>query len=106
MTLIRAAVCHEPNSDLTIEEIELASPELDEVRVTVDACAICHSDITYIDGGWAIEYPVVLGHEISGKVASATSKSNFGGPAGGLSPGKGFASNKAIDYMTCRALLL
>ena len=69
MTLIRAAVCHEPNSDLTIEEIELASPELDEVRVTVDACAICHSDITYIDGGWAIEYPVVLGHEISGKVA-------------------------------------
>ena len=43
--------------------------------------------------------------EFSGKVASATSRSNFGGPAGGLSPGKGFAPNKTIHYMTRRAFL-
>jgi len=54
MTLIKAAVCHESKSDLTIEEIRLSGPEQDEIRVTVEACAICHSDITYIDGGWSI----------------------------------------------------
>ena len=68
MTLIKAAVCNESKTDLTIEEIKLLSPEQDEIRVTVEACAICHSDITYIDGGWSIGYPVVLGHEVSGKV--------------------------------------
>ena len=68
MTLIKAAVCYESKSDLTIEEIRLSDPKQDEIRVTVEACAICHSDITYIDGGWSIEYPVVLGHEVSGKV--------------------------------------
>ncbi|MDG2352268.1 MAG: Zn-dependent alcohol dehydrogenase [Acidimicrobiales bacterium] len=69
MTLIKAAVCREPKTDLTIEEIRLSDPEQDEIRVTVEACAICHSDITYIDGGWSIGYPVVLGHEVSGKIA-------------------------------------
>ena len=68
MTLIKAAVCHESKTDLIIEEIKLLSPEQDEIRVSVEACAICHSDITYIDGGWSIGYPVVLGHEVSGKV--------------------------------------
>ena len=68
MTLIKAAICHESKTDLIVEEIKLLSPEQDEIRVTVEACAICHSDITYIDGGWSIGYPVVLGHEVSGKV--------------------------------------
>ena len=69
MTLIKAAVCHGSKTDLIIEEIRLSAPEQDEIRVSVEACAICHSDITYIDGGWSIEYPVVLGHEVSGQVA-------------------------------------
>ena len=54
MTLIRAAVCHESKTDLIIEEIKLLSPEQDEIRVSVEACAICHSDITYIDGGLSL----------------------------------------------------
>ena len=55
MTLIKAAVCHGSKTDLIIEEIRLSAPEQDEIRVSVEACAICHSDITYIDGGWSIE---------------------------------------------------
>ena len=35
MTLIKAAVCYESKSDLTIEEIRLSDPEQDEIRVTV-----------------------------------------------------------------------
>ena len=37
---------------LSGEEITLADPEPGEVAVDLAACAICHSDITYADGGW------------------------------------------------------
>ena len=69
MTLIQAAVCHGPGESLVLEEIEISKPSLNEVRVTVEACAICHSDLAYIDGDWKIDYPVVLGHEVAGKIS-------------------------------------
>ena len=53
---------------MTIEDVELAPPGPDEVQVTVEACAICHSDITYIDGGWGGDLPAVFGHEAAGVV--------------------------------------
>ena len=39
-----------------------------EVHVRLDACAICHSDITYMDGDWGGELPAVYGHEAAGIV--------------------------------------
>jgi Zn-dependent alcohol dehydrogenase len=36
--------------------------------VKLSACAICHSDITYMDGGWGGTLPMVFGHEASGIV--------------------------------------
>ena len=53
MGRIRAAVCHDFGAPFVIEEVELASPEGREVEVTLEACAICHSDITYASGAWA-----------------------------------------------------
>ena len=32
------------------------------------ACAVCHSDITYAEGGWGGVLPAVYGHEVSGVV--------------------------------------
>ena len=52
MTRIKAAVAHAFGQPLSIEEVELAHPKSGEVEVTLDACAICHSDITYLDGGF------------------------------------------------------
>ena len=34
-----------------------------------EACAVCHSDLSYVDGIWATDSPLVLGHEASGRVA-------------------------------------
>ncbi|MBT8435838.1 MAG: Zn-dependent alcohol dehydrogenase, partial [Gammaproteobacteria bacterium] len=39
-----------------------------EVKVKIAACAICHSDIIYMDGGWGGELPAVYGHEAAGVV--------------------------------------
>ena len=65
---MKAAICREFNKPLHIEELTLAPPEEGEVRVKLAACAICHSDITYMDGGWGGTLPMVLGHEAAGVV--------------------------------------
>lgn len=53
---------------MQIEEVTLAPPKADEVRVQVKACAICHSDIFAIDGSWGGKEPTVYGHEAAGIV--------------------------------------
>ncbi len=70
MTEIRAAVCTAFGEALSIETLRLRAPETGEVEVTLEACAICHSDITYIDGGWGGDLPTVYGHEAAGRVSA------------------------------------
>jgi len=41
-----------------------------EVQVDLDACAICHSDISYADGAWGGSLPAVYGHEAAGIVSA------------------------------------
>ena len=65
---MKAAVCRDFSQPLSIEEIELAAPNSGEVKVTIHACAICHSDVIYMDGGWGGNLPIVLGHEAAGIV--------------------------------------
>jgi len=65
---IRAAVCRAFGEPMRIEEVTLADPGPGEVLVAVKACAVCHSDITYADGGWGGDLPMVLGHEAAGVV--------------------------------------
>ena len=64
----RAAVCRAFKAPLVIEEIELADPGDGEVRVRLAACAICHSDILYMQGAWGGVLPAVYGHEAAGVV--------------------------------------
>ena len=66
---IRGAVCREFGAPLSIEDIIIAAPAAEEVRVEVKACAVCHSDILFIDGGWGGDLPTVFGHEAAGVVA-------------------------------------
>ena len=65
---MKAAVCHEYGTPLAIEEVELAPPSSGEVAVRIKACAICHSDIHYIEGAFPGELPAVYGHEAAGVV--------------------------------------
>jgi Zn-dependent alcohol dehydrogenase len=65
---MKAAVCREHGKPLVIESLELDAPQAGEVKVKLAACAICHSDIIFMDGGWGGEVPAVYGHEAAGVV--------------------------------------
>jgi S-(hydroxymethyl)glutathione dehydrogenase / alcohol dehydrogenase len=65
---MKAAVCYEFGKPLVIEDVSLAAPKANEVKVKLAACAICHSDILYADGGWGGTLPAVYGHEAAGVI--------------------------------------
>jgi len=70
MQTIKAAVCHEFGKPLVIEEIQLAAPKSGEVEVRIDAVAVCHSDISFWQGGFGGALPAVYGHEAAGTVTA------------------------------------
>ena len=69
----RAAVCRAFAAPLMIETVALRDPGPGEVLIRTAACAICHSDISYIDGAWGGDLPAVFGHEAAGVVEAVGS---------------------------------
>ncbi len=65
---MKAAVCRTFSSPLSIEDVNLAKPTGEAVKIQIKACAICHSDISYMKGYWGGELPLILGHEAAGIV--------------------------------------
>ena len=49
----------------------MPQPGPGEVRLTVQACGICHSDVAAKEGGYpGPSYPIVPGHEVAGVIAA------------------------------------
>ncbi len=67
---MRAAVFRGAGTPLRVEEVARPEPGPGEARVAVLACGFCHTDLHYLDHGvsTAKPPPLVLGHEISGRV--------------------------------------
>ena len=65
---MRAAVCRDYKSPLIIENVSLDDPMENEIEVTLKASAICHSDISSMDGIWQDKLPAIYGHEASGYI--------------------------------------
>lgn len=57
----------EPKATLEVVERETPGPRRGQVRVRVEACGVCHSDLMTV-GGMASGYPRVPGHEVAGVV--------------------------------------
>lgn len=58
-----------PGADFQIVEREIPEPSAGEVRIKVQACGVCHSDVFTKEGLWpGIQYPRVPGHEVVGIV--------------------------------------
>jgi len=56
-----------PGADFQIVEREIPKPDAGHVRIKVQACGVCHSDVLTKDGLWpGIQYPCVPGHEVAG----------------------------------------
>jgi D-arabinose 1-dehydrogenase-like Zn-dependent alcohol dehydrogenase len=56
-----------PGADFEITEREIPEPGAGQVRIKVQACGVCHSDVFTKEGSWpGIQYPRVPGHEVVG----------------------------------------
>jgi alcohol dehydrogenase, propanol-preferring len=64
---MRAMVLHAPGRPLQCEERADAEPAPGEVRLRVEACAVCRTDLHIVDGELPVpHWPIVPGHEIVG----------------------------------------
>jgi D-arabinose 1-dehydrogenase-like Zn-dependent alcohol dehydrogenase len=64
---MKAAQVPKAGADFQIVEREIPKPGAGQVRIKVQACGVCHSDVFTKEGSWpGIEYPRVPGHEIAG----------------------------------------
>jgi D-arabinose 1-dehydrogenase-like Zn-dependent alcohol dehydrogenase len=66
---MKAAQVPKPGADFEIVEREIPHPGAGEVRIKVQACGVCHSDVFTKEGQWpGIQYPRVPGHEVVGLI--------------------------------------
>ena len=77
---MKAAVLHEVNQPLQMEEIDGALPGPREVVVRTKASGVCHSDLHFVEGLYTTTMPVVLGHEAAGIVEAIGSQVNYVSP--------------------------
>jgi D-arabinose 1-dehydrogenase-like Zn-dependent alcohol dehydrogenase len=66
---MKAAQISKAGGDFEIVEREIPEPGPRQVRIKVQACGVCHSDVLTKEGLWpGIQYPRIPGHEVAGIV--------------------------------------
>ena len=65
---MKAVVFRDPQTRVSVTEVDLAAPKAGEVRVKIAAAGVCHSDLHVKRGEWDAPAPMVMGHEGSGVV--------------------------------------
>ncbi len=71
---MKAVQVPKPGGDFEIVEREVPQPGAGQVRIKVQACGVCHSDVivkegVVSEGAWpGIQYPRVPGHEVVGLI--------------------------------------
>jgi len=69
MAKMKVAQVPKAGADFEIVEREIPRPGTSEVRVRVQACGVCHSDVLTKEGAWpGIVFPRVPGHEVAGVI--------------------------------------
>ncbi|MGY4098758.1 S-(hydroxymethyl)mycothiol dehydrogenase [Nocardia sp. R16R-3T] len=67
---VRGVVARAQHAPVEVTTIVIPDPGPGEVVVDVAACGVCHTDLTYREGGINDEFPFLLGHEAAGIVES------------------------------------
>jgi len=66
---MKAVQVSRAGGNFEIVEREIPRPRAGQVRIKVEACGVCHSDVLTKEGGWpGIQYPRVPGHEVAGVI--------------------------------------
>ena len=64
---MQVAQIPKPGADFQIAEREMPTPGAGHVRIKVQGCGVCHSDVLTKEGSWpGMHYPRVPGHEVAG----------------------------------------
>jgi S-(hydroxymethyl)mycothiol dehydrogenase len=65
---VRGVIARSKGAPVEVTTITIPDPGPGEVIVRVQACGVCHTDLTYREGGINDEFPFLLGHEAAGIV--------------------------------------
>lgn len=65
---MKAAILHEVNQPLSVEDVQVMKPKRREVLLRTAFAGLCHSDLHFMEGLYPIPLPVVLGHEAAAVV--------------------------------------
>jgi len=69
MAKMKAVQVPKPGADFEVVERDIPEPGPGQVRIRVQACGICHSDVVTKEGLLpGMEYPLVPGHEVAGVI--------------------------------------
>ena len=69
VTPMKAVQVPKPGADFQIVDRDIPQPGAGQVRIKVQACGVCHSDVLTKEGALpGIEYPRVPGHEVAGVI--------------------------------------
>jgi uncharacterized zinc-type alcohol dehydrogenase-like protein len=97
---MQAYAANEAGEKLVKIELDLPALNANDVKIKVNYCGICHSDLSMINNEWgASAYPLVAGHEIAGEIVeigSAVSKHKVGDIVG-----LGWHAGYCDDCRTC-----
>jgi S-(hydroxymethyl)mycothiol dehydrogenase len=65
---VRGVIARSKGAPVEVATITIPDPGPGEVVVRIQACGVCHTDLTYREGGINDEFPFLLGHEAAGIV--------------------------------------
>jgi S-(hydroxymethyl)mycothiol dehydrogenase len=65
---VRGVISRKKGEPVEVVDVVIPDPGPGEVVVDIAACGVCHTDLTYREGGINDEYPFLLGHEAAGTV--------------------------------------
>ena len=69
MSQMTAVQISSPGGPFDVVKREIPAPGANQVRIKVQACGICHSDVFVKEGYWpGLQYPRITGHEVAGVV--------------------------------------
>lgn len=104
MSLISSYAAQSPTSPLAPLRINRRLVGAHDIKIEIEYCGVCHTDIHYARNEWAnTHYPVVPGHEIIGKVIALGSEvSNL---RIGQRVGAGYIAGSCHECTSCKAHL-
>jgi D-arabinose 1-dehydrogenase-like Zn-dependent alcohol dehydrogenase len=101
MARMKAVQVSRAGGNFEVVEREVPEPGRTQVRIKVEACGVCHSDVLTKEGGFpGLQYPRVPGHEVAGRIdAVGADVTNW---KGGQRVGVGWHGGHCFTCEYCR----